>query len=237
MKGIGSDVIALAAVLGSAAVAGVVTLALAASDSGKVAYECMATGVESGSHVVVALNSGHTAVVVAPEVQASSAEVCAEVLVERIEGDERHLARVRSELDRAQEGLERSRHRLREDLERIERVKRVEHVERVERVERVLRVRDRHDQVEHEDEVEHEIEKTRVMVDGVTIELEGLEELLDLELEGLGEALALEFGGRAHVDEEMERLDVEIREIDEDIKEELKRIIDELRRKRRGGGR
>ena len=87
MKGISSDVIALAAVLGSAAVAGVVTLALAASDSGEVAYECVVTEVETAPRVVVALNDGHSAVVVAPDVWAGSAEACAEVVVDRLEGD------------------------------------------------------------------------------------------------------------------------------------------------------
>lgn len=208
MKGISSDVIALAAVLGSAAVAGVVTLALASGDSGEVAYECMVSEVETAPHLVVALNSGQATIVVAPEVQASSAEVCAKALVERLEGDERHLARARFELDRAQEGLLRSRYRLRERLERME------------RVERVLRVRDR------SDEIQHEIGTTRVMVDGVAIELEGLGELLDLELEGLGEALELEFGGRARLDGEMERLD-----------EEMKRLVETLKRLEDGNGR
>ena len=204
MKGISSDVIALAAVLGSAAVAGVVTLALASGDSGEVAYECMVSEVETAPHLVVALNSGQAAVVVAPEVQASSAEACAKALVERLEGDERHLALARFELDRAQEGLQRSRYRLRERLERLERVGRVE---------RVRRVRER------DDEIQHEIGTTRVVVDGVAIELEGLGELLDLELEGLGEALELEFGGRARLDGEMERLD-----------EEMKRLVETLKR-------
>ncbi|MCH7533867.1 MAG: hypothetical protein IIB36_19190 [Gemmatimonadetes bacterium] len=208
MKGISSDVIALAAVLGSAAVAGVVTLALASGDSGEVAYECMVSEVETAPHLVVALNSGQAAVVVAPEVQASSAEVCAKALVERLEGDERHLALARFELDRAQEGLQRSRYRLRERLERMERVERVRRT-------RLLG-----------DEVQHEIGTTRVMVDGVAIELEGLGELLDLELEGLGEALELEFGGRARLDGEMERLD-----------EEMKRLVETLKRLEDGNGR
>ena len=208
MKGISSDVIALAAVLGSAAVAGVVTLALASGDSGEVAYECMVSEVETAPHLVVALNSGQAAVVVAPEVQSSSAEVCAKALVERLEGDERHLALARFELDRAQEGLQRSRYRLRERLERMERVERVRRT-------RLLG-----------DEVQHEIGTTRVMVDGVAIELEGLGELLDLELEGLGEALELEFGGRARLDGEMERLD-----------EEMKRLVETLKRLEDGNGR
>ena len=208
MKGISSDVIALAAVLGSAAVAGVVTLALASGDSGEVAYECMVSEVETAPHLVVALNSGQAAVVVAPEVQASSTEVCAKALVERLEGDERHLALARFELDRAQEGLQRSRYRLRERLERMERVERVRRT-------RLLG-----------DEVQHEIGTTRVMVDGVAIELEGLGELLDLELEGLGEALELEFGGRARLDGEMERLD-----------EEMKRLVETLKRLEDGNGR
>ena len=208
MKGISSDVIALAAVLGSAAVAGVVTLALASGDSGEVAYECMVSEVETAPHLVVALNSGQAAVVVAPEVQASSTEVCAKALVERLEGDERHLALARFELDREQEGLLRSRYRLRERLERMERVERVRRT-------RLLG-----------DEVQHEIGTTRVMVDGVAIELEGLGELLDLELEGLGEALELEFGGRARLDGEMERLD-----------EEMKRLVETLKRLEDGNGR
>ena len=208
MKGISSDVIALAAVLGSAAVAGVVTLALASGDSGEVAYECMVSEVETAPHLVVALNSGQATIVVAPEVQASSTEVCAKALVERLEGDERHLALARFELDRAQEGLQRSRYRLRERLERMERVERVRRT-------RLLG-----------DEVQHEIGTTRVMVDGVAIELEGLGELLDLELEGLGEALELEFGGRARLDGEMERLD-----------EEMKRLVETLKRLEDGNGR
>ena len=211
MKGISSDFIALAAVLGSAAVAGVVTLALVSGDSGEVAYECMVSEVETAPHLVVALNSGQATIVVAPEVQASSAEACAKVVVERLEGDERHLERARSELDRAREGVERSRRRVKERLERMDRVERVERVRRT----RLLG-----------DEIQREIKTTRVMVDGVAIELEGLGELLDLELEGLGEALELEFGGRARLDGEMERLD-----------EEIKRLVETLKRLEDGNGR
>jgi len=287
MKGIGSDVTALAAVLGSAVVAGVVTLALAGGHSAEVAHECMVTEVEAAPRVVVALNSGHNAVVVVPEVRTNSSEVCQKVFFAQSHSDE-HLEHTRADLAQAREGLERSRLRVREGLElrerleftdrvhlverleltelterleRVERPERAEHAqrrervarpERVEVVERVLRrIRDRGE------EMEHEIGTTRVMVDGVAIELEGLGELLDLELEGLGEALELEFGGRAHlggemdrtaeemdrVEEEMERVEEEMERAEQEmnrVDEELKRLIDELKRKRRrrgGGGR
>lgn len=86
-----------------------------------------------------------------------------------------------------------------------------------------------------------EIGTTRVMVDGVALELAGLGALMDLELEGLGEALKLEFGGRVHLDEEMDRTEEEMDRAEQEmsrVDEELKRLIDELKRKRgsRGGG-
>ena len=84
MKGISSDVTALAAVLGSAAVAGVVTLALAGRDSVQVAHECITTEVEAAPRVVVALNSGHAAVVMAPHVRTGSAEVCERIFLRRV---------------------------------------------------------------------------------------------------------------------------------------------------------
>ncbi len=237
MKGISSDVVALAAVLGSAAVAGVVTLALATGHSREIAYECSVTEVETAPRVMVALNDGHTAIIVAPKLHARSAEVCAEVVVDRLGGDvirleqrarfqvERALERV----ERAQERVERSRHEVRERLERVERVR-----------------RDRSLGEELEQEFRHELETMHVMVDGIEIELEGLGELHELELEGLSEALELQFRGRSQVEAdqleaEMERMELEMRGIDDelkkDLKEELKRIIDELRRKRRKGGR
>ena len=218
MRGISSDVIALAAVLGSAAVAGVVTLALVRSDAGEFAYECVVARAETAPHVVLALNGGETSVVVAPAVQISTAEACTEVHVERLDADERHLERARRELERVQERMERSRDRLTDRVER-ERVERAERLDRLERVERV-----RGEALRRQD-----FERTRVMVDGVAIELEGLGELLDLELEGLSEALELELGGRGDLDDELARLE-----------EEMKRVVDELRRRKRrkgGGGR
>ena len=197
MKGISSDVVALAAVLGSAAVAGVVTLALATGHSREIAYECSVTEVETAPRVMVALNDGHTAIIVAPKLHARSAEVCAEVVFDRLRARfqvERALERV----ERAQERVERSRHEVRERLERVERVR-----------------RDRSLGEELEQEFRHELETMHVMVDGIEIELEGLGELHELELEMRG------------IDDELK----------EDLKEELKRIIDELRRKRRKGGR
>jgi len=274
MKGISSDVTALAAVLGSAAVAGVVTLALAGSDSVEVAHECLVTEVETAPRVVVALNSGYKAVLLTPEPRASATEVCEKIFFARSHDDE-HVERARAELVRAQEGLERARLRIREGLElrerleftdrlhlldRLDLTERLERAERPERAERVERVRRRvRDQ---SDEIRHELGTTRVMVDGVAIELEGLGELLDLELEGLGEALELEFGGPMRLTgamersaeelersaeevqrsaDEMERTEEEMERAEEEmnrVDEELKRLIDELRRKRRrrGGG-
>jgi hypothetical protein len=271
MKGISSDVTALAAVLGSAAVAGVVTLALAGSDSVEVVHECLVTEVETAPRVVVALNSGYKAVLVTPEPRARATEVCEKIFFAQSHDDE-HVEHTRAELMRAQEGLERARLRIREGLElkerleftdrlhlldRLDLTERLERTERPERVERVRRrVRDQ------SDEIRHELGTTRVVVDGVAIELEGLGELLDLELEGLGEALELEFGGRMHLTgamersaeelersaeemqrsaDEMERTEEEMERAEEEmnrVDEELKRLIDELRRKRRrrGGG-
>jgi hypothetical protein len=230
MRGISSDVIALAAVLGSAAVAGVVTLALATGDSGEVSYECLVTEVETAPRVMVAHNDGHTAIVVAPKLHARSAEVCTEIVVYRLGGDVIRLEqRARFQVERAREGVERSRHEI---------------IERVERVERVRRDRSLGEELAQE--FRHELETVRVMVDGIEIEFEGLGELRKLELEGLSEALELQFRGRSQLEAdqleaELERMELEMRGIDdelkEDLKEELKRIIDELRRKRRKGGR
>ena len=197
MKGISSDVIALAAVLGSAAVAGVVTLALATGHSREIAYECSVTEVETAPRVMVALNDGHTAIIVAPKLHARSAEVCAEVVFDRLRA-RFQVERAQERVERSQERVERSRHEVRERLERVERVR-----------------RDRSLGEELEQEFRHELKTMHVMVDGIEIELEGLGELHELELEMRG------------IDDELK----------EDLKEELKRIIDELRRKRRKGGR
>ena len=197
MKGISSDVVALAAVLGSAAVAGVVTLALATGHSREIAYECSVTEVETAPRVMVALNDGHTAIIVAPKLHARSAEVCAEVVFDRLRA-RFQVERAQERVERSQERVERSRHEVRERLERVERVR-----------------RDRSLGEELEQEFRHELETMHVMVDGIEIELEGLGELHELELEMRG------------IDDELK----------EDLKEELKRIIDELRRKRRKGGR
>ena len=119
----------------------------------------------------------------------------------------------------------------------------------MERVERVRRDRSVGEEIERE--FERELETMRVMVDGIEIELEGLGELRELELEGLSEALELQFRGRSQLGADqleadqleaaLERMDLEMRGIDDELKdelkEELKRIIDELKRKRRKGGR
>ncbi len=110
MKGISSDVIALAAVLGGAAVAGVVTLALVSGDRAEeYAYECIVTEVETAPHVMLSLSTGGSSIVVAPDVSFGTSEACANVHVARVVVD--RLERVdhsrRVDLAELREALER----------------------------------------------------------------------------------------------------------------------------------
>jgi hypothetical protein len=133
MKGISSDVIALAAVLGGAAVAGVVTLALVSGDRAEeYAYECIVTEVETAPHVMLSLSTGGSSIVVAPDVSFGTSEACASVHVERIELEGRHLDRAHERMDRARERVERTQ-------ERVEHTRRVV-VDRLERVDHSRRV-------------------------------------------------------------------------------------------------
>lgn len=202
MSGISTDVIALGAILGSAAVGGVVTLALAdrpADSEWEVSYECATTVVETAPHVVVSVGGVGEAVVVAPDVSVRE-EPCAKVV--RIdEMNAVHLDRARAEMDRARARMERARHR----MERVEMRELERHLERY----------------------NGELEGLRIELDGLedalVIDLDGLDELIELqlgnldqlielELEGLDEALEVEIEGR--LDDEMRRLEERLERLD-----------------------
>jgi hypothetical protein len=145
MNGIGTDVIALAAILGSGAVGGVATLALAdgdSVDSDEARYECSVTMSESAAPVVVTLGGDTETIVVAPNVRVGVGSSCvAGAVVQEISSERmgRVQIRVRSGprvhvrgLESALEGLDQNlqkeiQGRLDEEMKRLdERLKRLD---------------------------------------------------------------------------------------------------------------
>ncbi len=194
MKGISSDVIALAAVLGSAAVAGVVTLALVSGDRAEeYAYECIVTEVETAPHVMLSLSTGGSSIVVAPDVSLGTSEACANV----------HVARV--VVDR----LERVDHSRRVDLAELrERIERASESHEGEMIRDMLKMRIMIDGVAIELEGLGEL---------AGLELEGLSEALELELGGRAEL------DTDRILDEMEEVEEEMKRVEEELKRRRRR--------------
>jgi hypothetical protein len=175
MNGISTDVIALAAILGSAAVGGVATLALTDGGSNDFSFECATTVVETAPRVVVSLGGADGAIVVAPDVRVHTEEACSNVVRLNVH-----------EMDRARQ--------------------------------RVGRVR-----IEG---LQGEVELQEIDLDGLMIELEGLEGVM--EMGGLGEILEMELDGL----DEMLEMAIEGR-----LEKEMLELEKQLERLERGNGR
>jgi len=116
MSGLGTDVVALACILGGAAVGGVVTLG--ARDGGAHQHEVLcAVEAQTAPRVVVAMGGDEKSIVVAPRVQVHAQHGCEAVLVDE---------RVRVRMDVARMEMERARERMGRARVRLERVDRVE---------------------------------------------------------------------------------------------------------------
>jgi len=184
MSGISRDVIALAAILGSAAAAGATTIALSSDRSDDFAFECATTVVETAPRVVVTLGGDEGTFVVAPDVQVHTEEACSNVVSVNMHGMDRAAAemdRVRARVDRARERYERLRE-VEGDLGRR--------------------------QIDW-DGLKIELKG----LEGVMMmELGGLGELLEMESEGLDEILEIEIEGR--LEDEMHELEKQLERLD-----------------------
>ena len=184
MSGISTDVIALAAILGSAAAAGAPTVALSSDRSDDFAFECATTVVETAPRVVVTLGGDEGTFVVAPDVQVHTEEACSNVVSVNMHGMDRAAAemdRVRARVDRARERYERLRE-VEGDLGRR--------------------------QIDL-DGLKIELKG----LEGVMMmELGGLGEFLEMESEGLDEILEIEIEGR--LEDEMHELEKQLERLD-----------------------
>lgn len=170
MNQFGTDVMAMAVIVGGFAVGGASTL-LFSDTPERAVYECTTT-VRSQPRVVVAMGSGSNSFVVAPTVRVHTSDDCA-MAAELGEAQQERVERVaemaRARADRAVGRVERAR-------ERGERAQ-----------ERAARVRDRHSERAQEmhfefDEGDFDFDfDFNFDFDGMEIDLEGLE----LQLEGL----------------------------------------------------
>ena len=166
MSGISTDVIALAAILGSAAAAGATTMALSSDRSAHSSFDCVTTVVETAPRVVVSLGGDAGTFVVAPDVDVRTEETCSNMT--------------------------------------------------------------RRGRVERLHQVEGEVARREIDIDGLKIELEGLEGVMMMELGGLGELLEMELEG---LDEMLEM------EIDGRLEDEMRKLEEKLERLERGNGR
>lgn len=103
MNRLGSDVVALAAILGSGAVGGVVTLAALERGSQTAAEECFAASAMPAPRIVVESGHGSHSIVVAPRLHVRATHGCGVVVVDQL---------VQEELDRALADLDESRVKL-----------------------------------------------------------------------------------------------------------------------------
>jgi hypothetical protein len=154
MSGLGTDMVALACIVGGAAVGGFATLA--SQDGGHEHLDVACVEAVESPQVVVALGDGAESFVVAPNVQVHASHECHAVQ------EEVHVIRMRE----ARHEMERARERVERAQERMERVR-----VRLERVDR-----------QELDEARRKLEAAGLQLEG--LELEGLEEVLEFEIEG-----------------------------------------------------
>lgn len=204
----GTDTVALACILGGAAIAGGVTMAVGEGGQ-RVDVGCSTVSLATAPRVVVSVRGEDASVVVAPSVEVISD--CA-----GIAGIEPHHAeQVRRSVERARRQVDRARTR----VERVERsrardaqVRLQERAVRLQEVESELEGLEEFLQRELGERLELEMEYLQERLEPLEeteIELEGLEERLELELEGLDEVLELELRTRldAEMDDLLERLE------------------------------
>ncbi|MEJ2205011.1 MAG: hypothetical protein P8170_12985 [Gemmatimonadota bacterium] len=185
MNGLGTDVVALACILGGATMSGAATLAARSGDGQAVDVACAVEMVES-PNVVVALGEGREHIVVAPRVRVHASHACANAVSQevhvRMEAAQHEMLRAQERAERAQERMERAR-------ERIERAQ-----VRVRRVDGL------------------ESEELRRQLEAMGEELKALK-IEGLELEGLGELIEAEvqaeIEGNLHIEMELLKNELE----------------------------
>jgi hypothetical protein len=196
MNGLGTDVVALACILGGATMSGAATLAARSGDGQAVDVACAVEMVES-PNVVVALGEGREHIVVAPRVRVHASHACANAVSQevhvRMEAAQHEMLRAQERAERAQERAARARERAQERMERAR--------ERIERAQ--VRVR-RVDGLESEE--------LRRQLEAMGEELKALK-IEGLELEGLGELIEAEvqaeIEGNLHIEMELLKNELE----------------------------
>lgn len=195
MSGLGTDVVAVACILGGAAVSGAVTArARSGGDvEGKLGSGCVVEALHVGPRMVVVSGGSERVVVAAPERVRGDGRACAVVVDPRL--------KIRMELSnermqRAQERMQRAQERMQRAQERIERARaRAGGVQAVEL-----------------DRVRAELEARLAELQGAEGGLQGLDVSVDglrLNLDGLGESLSQQ------ISTEVEgRLEAEMRELE-----------------------
>jgi len=136
MRQFGTDALAMAVIVGGAAVGGASTFLFSETPS-DARFECSATA-EAQPRVVVSLGGEDGSFVVASNVESNDPDACeTRVHVREIRIDRAHEAgeRARVSVERVRERAERARERAEQSRERVERTR--ERVERIGRVERV----------------------------------------------------------------------------------------------------
>jgi hypothetical protein len=189
MNGLGTDVVALACILGGATMSGAATLAARSGDGQAVDVACAVEMVES-PNVVVALGEGREHIVVAPRVRVHASHACANAVSQEVHV---RMEAAQHEMLRAQERAARARERAQERMERAR--------ERIERAQ--VRVR-RVDGLESEE--------LRRQLEAMGEELKALK-IEGLELEGLGELIEAEvqaeIEGNLHIEMELLKNELE----------------------------
>ena len=122
MTGLGTDLMAVACILGGAAVSGAATMAVVGGHRGHAEVSCVGTAVNEHPRVVVSMDGGRGTIVVAPRVWVHPGRDCAAWSVHvdrnfRIKMDE-----MRARMEHARARMERERTRMRVDGGRVDAV-------------------------------------------------------------------------------------------------------------------
>ncbi len=112
MNGLGTDLVAMACILGGAAVSGATTMALVDGHAGHADVACVGAAVDVSPRVAVSLDGGKSTVITTPRVWVRHDHDCRVVKVDVRRDVRVDMDQVRAQLEQARERLEQARTRV-----------------------------------------------------------------------------------------------------------------------------
>jgi hypothetical protein len=122
MTGLGTDLMAVACILGGAAVSGATTMAVVEGHRGHAEIACVGAAVNEHPRVVVALDGGKGTIVVAPRVWVHPGHECAAWSMQAGRSFRINMDEMRGRMERARARMEREQARMRAEQSRVDAV-------------------------------------------------------------------------------------------------------------------